>query len=593
MGKAEESITKESRAPEGNWSRLIKWSLVVGAGLAIWLAPTPAGITPQSWRLLAIFIATIVGSIARPVPSGAMVLLGVTAVAITRSMPLSEAAIRTVTDPAKPDWKAVETLRLKATLGGYADPVVWLVLAAFFMSTGMIKTGLGRRIALLFIRAIGHRSLGLGYALVATDFLMASVIPSNGARTGGITFPITKSIAEAYDSKPGPTAALGQLKIDMPNDHAIFLHDTPNKTLFANNPRAYSHGCLRTERAFELGILLSLIQSGEPLNDVAVREKIAEDLVTLIRAGKTTKAAGGGVEDALVLDGYTTCIAKRLSLKRPLRIVVDGGNGMIGTLFQHLAPKLPGVAIVPMLFDPDGRFPHHDANPLKAENLKQIQARVVAEQADFAAAFDGDGDRCALVDGQGRIVSCDLTTALLASHYLQQEPGAAVAYDLRSSKVVPEMIRAWGGKPVETRVGHSFIKQTLKETGAVLAGELSGHYYFRDFYGADSGLFAFVLLANVVSRARSLAELVEPLRRYHHSGEINFTAEKDAAFARVRALPGAELQELDGITVRYRDWWANVRASNTEPVVRLNLEADTAALMQAKVAELGALIRGT
>ena len=318
-----------------------------------------------------------------------------------------------------------------------------------------------------------------------------------------------------------------------------------------------------------------------------------EQIEALVRAGKTTKAAGGGVEDALVLDGYTTCIAKRLSLKRPLRIVVDGGNGMIGTLFQHLAPKLPGVAIVPMLFDPDGRFPHHDANPLKAENLKQIQARVVAEQADFAAAFDGDGDRCALVDGQGRIVSCDLTTALLASHYLQQEPGAAVAYDLRSSKVVPEMIRAWGGKPVETRVGHSFIKQTLKETGAVLAGELSGHYYFRDFYGADSGLFAFVLLANVVSRARSLAELVEPLRRYHHSGEINFTAEKDAAFARVRALPGAELQELDGITVRYRDWWANVRASNTEPVVRLNLEADTAALMQAKVAELGALIRGT
>ncbi|MDX2034265.1 MAG: DASS family sodium-coupled anion symporter [Blastocatellia bacterium] len=207
MEKATESIETEKREAESGRLQVLKWLLVVGAGLAVYLAPTPEGITPQSWRLLAIFIATIVGSIARPVPSGAMVLLGVAALAITRSMPLSEAAIRTVTDPAKPDWKAVETLRLKSTLGGYADPVVWLVLAAFFMSMGMIKTGLGRRIAMLFIRAIGHRSLGLGYALVATDFLMASVIPSNGARTGGITFPITKSIAEAYDSKPGPTAA--------------------------------------------------------------------------------------------------------------------------------------------------------------------------------------------------------------------------------------------------------------------------------------------------------------------------------------------------------------------------------------------------
>ncbi|MFN0084804.1 MAG: DASS family sodium-coupled anion symporter [Blastocatellia bacterium] len=207
MEKAREPITTEKRETESGGTRILKWLIVVGAGFAVYLAPMPEGITPQSWRLLAIFIATIVGSIVRPVPSGAMVLLGIAALAITRSMPLSEAAIRTVTDPAMPDWKAVETLRLKSTLGGYADPVVWLVLAAFFMSMGMIKTGLGRRIAMLFIRRIGHRSLGLGYALVATDFLLASVIPSNGARSGGIIFPITKSVAEAYDSKPGPTAA--------------------------------------------------------------------------------------------------------------------------------------------------------------------------------------------------------------------------------------------------------------------------------------------------------------------------------------------------------------------------------------------------
>ena len=187
-------------------SLILKWAIVAGAGLAVYLAPVPQGITQQAWRLFAIFVATIIGSILRPVPGGAMVLLGIAIVVITKAMPLSDAMIRTVTDPANPDLKAVEALRIKATLMGYADPVVWLVLAAFFMSRGMIKTGLGRRIALLFIRAIGRRSLGLGYALVGTDLLLATVIPSNGARCGGITFPIAKSVAEAYDSKPGETA---------------------------------------------------------------------------------------------------------------------------------------------------------------------------------------------------------------------------------------------------------------------------------------------------------------------------------------------------------------------------------------------------
>ena len=182
----------------------LKWAVVLGSGLSIALITPPDGIKPESWRLLAIFVATIIGSILRPLSGSAMVLLGITALALTKSMPLSDAAIRTLSNPN--DLKAIETLRLKSILGGYADPVVWLVLAAFFMSRGMIKTGLGRRIALLFIRAIGHKSLGLGYALVGTDMLLATVIPSNGARSGGITFPIAKSIAEAYDSRPGDTA---------------------------------------------------------------------------------------------------------------------------------------------------------------------------------------------------------------------------------------------------------------------------------------------------------------------------------------------------------------------------------------------------
>lgn len=176
---------------------LIKWGIVVGSGLAIALAPVPSGITVDSWRLLAIFIATIVGSIVRPVPGGAMVLLGISAVILARAMPVNPALVGTGN---------IETLRIKSALAGYADPVVWLVLAAFFMSRGMLKTGLGRRIAFLFIRAIGRRSLGLGYALAATDLILATFIPSNGARSGGIIFPIAKSIVEAYDSRPGPTA---------------------------------------------------------------------------------------------------------------------------------------------------------------------------------------------------------------------------------------------------------------------------------------------------------------------------------------------------------------------------------------------------
>lgn len=318
------------------------------------------------------------------------------------------------------------------------------------------------------------------------------------------------------------------------------------------------------------------------------------DIESLVRANRMVQVAGGRVEEAFVIDGYAAYLAPLLDLTRPLKVVVDGGNGIIGTMFQHLAPRLPGITIVPMYFDPDGRFPHHEANPLKLENLANLQARVQAENADFGAAFDGDGDRCALVDDAGDFVPCDLTTAILAQPFLAKEPGGAIAYDLRSSKIVPEMICAWGGRPVETRVGHSFIKATMKSEKAIFAGELSGHFYFRDFFGADGGLYAFILLANAISRAASLRELAAPLRKYHHSGEINFTADQAVVFPRIRGLAkqGATISELDGVTARCEDWWCNVRASNTEPVVRLNLEADNRELMDRKLAELRELITG-
>ncbi len=324
-----------------------------------------------------------------------------------------------------------------------------------------------------------------------------------------------------------------------------------------------------------------------------------EEIEKLARAKKVVKAPGGRIDEAMTLDAYAAFLAPLLDLKRPLRVVVDGGNGIIGVLFQHLAPRLKNLTIVPMFFDPDGRFPNHDANPLKAENLAPLIARVKAEKADFGAGFDGDGDRCALVDERGEIVSCDLTTALLGQHFLAKEKGkdkGAIVYDLRSSKVVPEIIRQLGGTPVETRVGHSFIKQTMKEHHAVFAGELSGHYYFRDFFGADSGLYAFLLLANVISAAPTLSSLIRPLAKYFHTGEINFkVANADAVMEQVRAFGkriGAEVTQLDGVSVRATHWWCNLRASNTEPVVRLNLEADTGPLRDAKLAEVKALIVG-
>jgi phosphomannomutase len=318
-----------------------------------------------------------------------------------------------------------------------------------------------------------------------------------------------------------------------------------------------------------------------------------EEIEAIARACKVVKVPGGSVTEVVTLDAYAVYLAKLWAPKRKLKIVIDGGNGIIGTLFQHLLPKLSDIEVVALNFDPDGRFPIHEANPLKLENLKDLQARVKAEKADFGAAFDGDGDRCALVDETGEFISCDLTTALLAKYYLAKEPGATIAYDLRSSKVVAEFAASLGGKAVETRVGHSFIKQTLKQEHAVFAGELSGHYYFRDFWNADSGLYAFILLANIASETAKLSDLVKPLLKYFHTGEINFkVADANAVFAKAKALPGGKVQELDGVTVRFADWWFNLRASNTEPVVRLNLEADTAALRDAKLAEIKKLITG-
>ena len=276
---------------------------------------------------------------------------------------------------------------------------------------------------------------------------------------------------------------------------------------------------------------------------------------------------------------------------KPFKIVIDTGNGMMGAMLPGLLGQLP-CKIIPLYFEVDGSFPNHEPNPLNPANMADLQAQVKKTQADLGVAFDGDGDRMMFVDERGELVPGDHVTALLAGELLAQAPGSTVIYDLRSSWVVRDEILRLGGTPLESRVGHSFIKQSMRRTGAVFAGELSGHFYFRDAFYTDNAELAMLTLLRVLGHSgKPLSELMRPLGRYHATGEVNFEVDdKDACLARlIASFPGAELGRLDGLTLRFADWWCNVRPSNTEPVLRLNLEARTAAqrdAMRQRVAEV-------
>ena len=281
------------------------------------------------------------------------------------------------------------------------------------------------------------------------------------------------------------------------------------------------------------------------------------------------------------------------SLLKPLRIVADTANGMGGLVAPAVFEGLPFEVdyLYPEL---DGTFPNHPADPIQLENLRDLQAAVLDHDADVGLAFDGDADRVFVVDEAARPVSGSLTTALVATGMLAKHPGATILHNLICSKAVPEVVTEHGGIPIRTRVGHSFIKATMAETGAVFGGEHSGHYYFRDNYRADSGLVATLVILEQLSVAGvPLSELVAPLDRYAASGEINSRVDDPpAAIERVATtFADAETDRLDGLTVDLRDWWFNLRASNTEPLLRLNLEAGTTEECKAHTDEILALIR--
>ena len=321
-------------------------------------------------------------------------------------------------------------------------------------------------------------------------------------------------------------------------------------------------------------------------------ERMAGDATAAVRGER------GGRESVDIVDGYVRqALSVASSPISPLHVAIDCANGMAAVGLEPLLARLP-LRVEKLYFEPDCRFPNHPADPLKLENLRDVCAAVKRVGADFGVAFDGDADRAVFVDERGEPVPSDLMTGLLARGQLARAPGGTVLYDLRSSWATAEEVLAAGGVPLMCRVGHSFVKAQMRETGAVFAGELSGHFYFRfsERLVADDGIAAFVALVDALSRAkRPLSELIAPLRRYSASGEINRHVDDPQAIIEAVAAehPAArELSRLDGLLVRYDDWWFNLRPSNTEPLLRLNLEAKTPARMAQERDKLLARIGG-
>src|SRR5262245_40446920 len=314
--------------------------------------------------------------------------------------------------------------------------------------------------------------------------------------------------------------------------------------------------------------------------------------------GQTQGQTPGQVQKYDVWPSYVERVLSFVDVSaiRPMKVVIDAANGMAGAMLPPVLDRLPRVDVVRCYFEPDGTFPNHEPNPLLPENREFIVRKTTEEGADFGVAYDGDADRCFFVDDTGEFVPGDFTTALFASSILAKEPGGKVIYDVRASWAVPEVIRAAGGEPLVNRVGHAFIKQRMRDEGAVFGGEVSAHYYFRDFTQADSGVIPFLLMLELVSaRGQKLSQILAPFRgRYFLTGELN-TRVSDVAVKlqelKERFGPEGSVSHLDGLSVEADDWHFNVRPSNTEPLLRLNLEARSAKLMEEKRDEVLDVIR--
>jgi phosphomannomutase len=323
------------------------------------------------------------------------------------------------------------------------------------------------------------------------------------------------------------------------------------------------------------------------------------DMRELVAAGlPPADAAPGRVEQVDVSAAFREKVLSFVDVGaiRPMKIVLDGGNGMAGPMVGPLLDRIPGLELVRTYWEPDGEFPDHEPNPLLPENRRFVIDKVRSEGADLGIAWDGDADRCFFIDGDGKFADGDFVCALLARGVLEKRPGAEILYDVRCSRAVPDTVRGAGGTPLINRVGHAFFKTRMRDEGGAFGGEVSGHYYFADFYNADSGTLPALLMLELLGRTgQTLAELLEPYRsRYFISGEINSAvADQAGKIEELRATyADAAITELDGISIDYPDWHFNVRASNTEPYLRLCLESLVSrADMEARRDEVLRLIR--
>lgn len=301
-------------------------------------------------------------------------------------------------------------------------------------------------------------------------------------------------------------------------------------------------------------------------------------------------ARSGTVTEASVQKEYIDLVTRGLSAQG-LTIVVDAGNGMAGLLLPEVCKRIGGT-VIPLYWELDGTFPNHEADPLKEENMKDLKRAVHEHKADLGVAFDGDADRVFFCTEEGVTVPGDLATALIAREVLQEQPGKSIVFDIRASRTTPEVIAAAGGQPVMWKVGHSLIKPKMRETGAPFAGEVSGHFYFAPWY-TESGMLAMAYIIRLLkAQQKPFSEIVRPLLKYPKTPELNYeVADKTTVLAALKErYADAKITEIDGIRIEYPTWWASVRASNTEPLLRLNMEADTAELLTEKQAEIEALL---
>ena len=417
--------------------------------------------------------------------------------------------------------------------------------------------------------ATAARRIGRGFAeFVGSRFPdVAEVVVGRDCRESSV--PLAEALMSGIQAGGIDVVDFGEVATDM-----IYFASgsgaVPGVMITAShNPAEYNGiklcGPLATPIRIDSGLREIRVFAGEELADVAMAGRRREESV---------------------IDGY---LQHLFSIVDPtaiagLRVAVDGGNGMAGVVLEDVFAATDAT-LLGLYLEPDGTFPNHPANPLEPENMADLIALVRAERPDLGVAFDGDADRAFFVDEMGVALSGSTTTALIARWFLKRQPGASIVHNLITSRAVPEAIVAAGGTPIRTKVGHSYIKQVMADSGAIFGGEHSGHYYFVDNYRADSGMLAMLVLLQVMSEAgEPLSQLRRTVEPYRQSGEINLSVEdKPAAVARVtEAFSGGRIDDLDGLTMAWENEWFNVRASNTEPVLRINVEAGT----EARVAEL-------